>query len=164
MQNQDIPKDIVIKLKSFTMLGYILIVFSVVYSAATYLSVQAKGGNPNESLIGGVVLLAIAAVFIYFGTKKRTLSFYDDFFEYRTNKVMFREKYSDIMILKSYYEKGRSSINILFVSYEDEEHKLTSAHYGESIIKEIFRIIYQKSNGNPDFVLEDEIGLLNDAA
>lgn len=161
MQNTSQAKEIVVKLKTFTMLGYILIAFAVVYSAATYLTVQARGGNPVESLVGGVITLIVAAMFLYFGTKKRVFAFYSDYFEYRTNKVEFKQNYSDLMILKSYVEKGKSSINILFVDYEGEEQKLSSAHYGEDNLKEIFKIVYEASKSNTDFVLEDELGILS---
>lgn len=161
MEQRVIKKEFSTNLKSFTLLAYIIAVFALVYTVSAYYSLSAKGEIPEQAFTGGIVGLAVAGVFLFVGTKKRRFIFYEDSFEYKTNKVLFSEKYSNIIFLESFKEKNKESANILFSCEDGSEQKLSSAFLGSELIKGIFLELYENCKTNQDFECEDELGWLN---
>lgn len=162
MKERVLKKEITTNLKSFTWIGYILIIFAIVYTASSYYSLQLRGEMPEQAFSGGIVALVFAAIFMFIGSKKRKFSFYEKYFEYKTNKVLFTEDYANIVYLKTFAIKGKDSANILFATDNDVEHKLSSAFLGRELIKDVFLELYENCSKNEEFDLEDELNWLGD--
>ena len=148
------------KLKSFVIFGYVLIGFGILYAASYLLTKQVDAKVIENALTGTFIAAVVGLLFLYMGNKKRRFIFYDDAFEYKTNKSVFFKKYSEIIAIKSFIEKEKKSSIIIIFTNDGASQELSSTFLSNELIIKIFNTLYENCKDNEEFECEDELNFL----
>jgi len=161
MDNNNIIAEYTAKLKTFTVFGYVLIGFGILYASSYLLTKQIDAKVIENALTGTFIAVVVGLLFLYMGNKKRRFIFYEDAFEYITNKSIFKKNYSDINAIKSYYEKEKNTSVVIIFAKDGSAQELSSTFLSKEILINIFNQLYENCKEFSEFEFEDELKILD---
>lgn len=141
-------------LKSFKLMGFIILIFSLAYIINEY--------NPDSkeslSLIISLGILAIifSSFLFYFGQKKRTIKLFNDRIEYSKSKVEFDILWKEIILIKSFKEMNKSSENLVIMTKNEEIYTFSTAFFEREKLISCFNEIININLNREDFTIEDD--------
>jgi len=141
-----------VKLSAFQAIGGGIILMSIIYFFNDFqISPEILKQLSSVLIIG----LAVGGFFLYFGNKKRTLIIYEDGIEYKESKVKFSANWSDVMLLKSFQEMGKSSSNLIIMKEDEETLTISSAFFKIEYLISAFNAV--KSLNKENITIEDDL-------
>lgn len=155
-------KTYVSKPKAFSVMGYILLIFGILYI------VSAIGDQDfqvvKEAVTGGFISICVAILLVYLGSKKRTIKVNKEGMEYISGKIKYSAAWNEIEMLSTENEKNKTTKTVFIVKSEEDIFYLTTAFFNYFLLKEAFIHMAQSlKENNPEAEISDEAGWLGDA-
>ncbi len=154
-----------VKLTSFKILGWIMVLISVLY----IIDGMSSGNQDKitESLTGGIVGLLISGVFFYFGKKTRTIRIFSDGIEYIQSNKVFSVEWDNIALIKTFRENGKQSENLVIMTEDEQLINISSAYFDKLKLSAAFNDIVKFVNDEltlNTITIEDDCGWLKESS
>lgn len=154
MNNNYIEKEISYKLSFFAYIGYILLVFTILFLANNVL--YKKFDHYNFIFIIFSTLISI--IFINTGNKRRYVIFYNDKFIIKNSKKITEFRYDELEEIKIIKEQRKNNETLSIKSEGDKIFLISSTYIGKETLYEIYNFLNNKAS-NADFEIIEDIGL-----
>lgn len=154
MKMNNLVKEFKVKLQSFTMIGWIIIVMGIAYFLGS--SGDFSKDYLQETLPGLIISLLFGVFFLFFGNKSRKILIFEDRIEYIETKPKFTILWNDLILLKSFQEMGKASSNLILMT-ENESQSISSAFFKKDYLAESFNIIKELNKENVNLTIEDDL-------
>jgi hypothetical protein len=143
-----------VKLVAFQLLAYIIIVFAIAYMVNSY------GTDNNfyikESIAGGLISLFAGILFLYLGSKTRTIKIYQNGLEYLNHRVMFRVKWDEIAVVKSFQDNSKQTENLIIITEDDRLLDISTAFFNKEKLIDAFNQIIGIVKTKENITIEDD--------
>ena len=153
-------KIISVKLKSFSLIGYLMLGLGLVYSASLIIGADPHSPKFADGVTGGAIAIAAGCTLLIMGNKKRTFKILEDRVEYWASKLIFSAKYEDIEVLKTYHEGERKSSYLAIVASEERLLTVSSAYFEPEKLAEVFNELSERVAGIDTALVEDDLNWL----
>lgn len=150
----NLVKEYKVKNTSFQLLAYILIVFAIAYMANSY-----GTGNNNyfiESITGGLITLFAGILFLYLGYKTKMIKIYQNGLEYLNHRVMFRIKWDEVAVVKSFQDRNKQTENLIIIADDDRLLDISTAFFNKDKLIEAFNQIIEIVKTKENITIEDD--------
>ncbi len=151
-------KEYTAKLKSFTVLGWIILAAGLIYLF------QALNSHVpdafRQAMPGGFVTVLFGLAFLFFGTKSRKVVLSADSIEYWASGKKFEAAWHDVAALKTMKEPKRKSENLVILTESEKILTISSAWFAPEKLKEVFRDMAALAASHPEITIEDDCNWL----
>jgi hypothetical protein len=150
----ELVKEFSTKLKSFQLLAYIILLFSVAYIINDF--------NPNDkeslsiSISIGLLGLFASGFLFYFGQKKRTIKLYNDKIEYVKSGIEYSADWKDVILVKSFKEIDRKTENLIIMTQDENIFSISTAFFDRDKLIACFNEIIKINSNRNNFTVEDD--------
>jgi hypothetical protein len=138
----------------FQLLAYILIVFAIAYMVNSY-GISDKN-YIFESITGGLIAFFAGLLFLYLGSKTKTIKLYQNGLEYLIQRVMFRAKWDEIAVVKSFQDRNKQTENLIIITEDERLLDISTAFFNKEKLMEAFNQIIKIVKTKENITIEDD--------